>query len=112
MERQKQLISLLFKIDALLENNKKIREELMEMLVEEEPKPDICDVLGIKVYLGKDYKEPEEPKIIIGEDIELEEDIDNIIYTQDYAGNIIPVIDIPRSYEGVINNTFTISDNQ
>lgn len=85
MDRQIQLISLLFKIDALLENNKKIREELMKMLVEEEPKPDICDVLGIKVYLGKDYKEPEEPKIIIGEEIKLEEDI---------------------------NDTFTISDNQ
>jgi hypothetical protein len=87
--KTQQLISLLFEIDALLENNKKIREGIIKLLAEEEEKPDrqqtvasLTDILGIKVYLGKDYIEPDKP-IVIGEEITTEEINNQFDYLED-----------------------------
>lgn len=65
---RKRLIALLDKIEDLFQNNAKIQSELIQILFDlENPKPDIEDVLGIKVYLGSDYKESGNLKI--GEEI-------------------------------------------
>jgi hypothetical protein len=108
------LISLLFKIDALLENNKKIREELIRLLAEEEEKPDITDILGIKVYLGKDYVEPTECKIKIGEDLGKLEDFYTSFEVQDCGGNFVSVkpIDIPKTFDININRELEILEEE
>jgi len=121
------LISLLFKIDALLENNTKIREELIRLLAEEEAKPDrqptvasLTDILGIKVYLGKDYIEPTEYKIKIGEDLgkleedKIEEDKIEEYEVQDCHGNFVSVkpIDIPKSLDIDINREIEILEDE
>jgi hypothetical protein len=131
MNAQK-LIPLLDKIDALLENNRKIREELIRLLVEEEAKPDrqptvasLTDILGIKVYLGKDYIEPtqpEETKIKIGEDLGNIEDIvkeeieeyNSSFEVQDCGGNFVSVkpIDIPKSLDIDINREIEILEDE
>jgi len=113
------LISLLFKIDALLDNNKKIREELIRLLAEEEAVAplstvaSLTDILGIKVYLGKDYIEPTEYKIKIGEDLgKLEEDKIEEYEVQDCAGNFVSVkpIDIPKSLDINLERTLDLTD--
>ncbi len=83
-----QILSLLDKIDKLLENNIKIRNQLVQLLIKED-EPPITDILGIKVYLGKDYIEPK-----VGERIKIGEEI------QDCGGNWITPIDIPKTYTG------------
>lgn len=55
------LLKLLDKIELLLQNNTAIQRELIKLIV----KPDLEDILGIKVYLGSDYSE----NIKIGEEI-------------------------------------------
>ena len=120
--RTEKLISLLFKIDALLENNKKIREELIKMLAEKEDEPSLTDILGIKVYLGKDYVEATLPlveateyKIKIGEDLgKLEEDKIEEYEVQDCGGNFVSVkpIDIPKSFDLNINRELDILEDE
>ena len=125
MNAQK-LIPLLDKIDALLENNKNIREELIRLISEKEEEPSLTDILGIKVYLGKDYVEPEDPKITIGEDLGNLEDIvkeeieeynsgfDGTYIVQDCAGNFIrvPPIEIPKSFNVDINRQLEILEDE
>ena len=111
--KTEQIISLLFKIDALLENNKKIREELIQMLTVKEDEPSLTDILGIKVYLGKDYVEPTEYKLKIGEDLGKLEELEEYI-VQDCGGNFVSVkpIDIPKSFDVNINRELDILEDE
>ena len=102
-ELRNRLNNLLNCIDRLLDNNLSIRHELLKLTYDfeqEAVKPDITDILGIKVYLGKDYKEPTEPENIkIGEEISPEEAgiilkddfVRETIFVQDCAGNLLKV---------------------
>jgi hypothetical protein len=68
------IFNLLDKIESLLTNLTKIQSELFAVLSEIPPKrtqSEIEDILGIKVYLGKDYLE--QKPFIIGETIDISE---------------------------------------
>jgi len=68
------IFNLLDKIESLLINLTKIQSELFGVLSEIPPRrsqSEIEDILGIKVYLGKDYLEPK--GFVIGESIDISE---------------------------------------
>jgi hypothetical protein len=123
MNRQKQIVTrinnLLECLAKLLENNLDIRRELLKIREEMNAPDSLEDIYGIRVYKGADFCRDESPeRIIIGEEIEGLEDLDeeeieenNSFYMQDCGGNIIPV-EIPVSYKGVVNATFTLSDTR
>lgn len=127
MNRQKQIVTrinnLLECLAKLLENNLDIRRELLKIREEMNAPDSLEDIYGIRVYKGADFcRDESSERIIIGEEIEGLEDLDeeereeviawnNSFYMQDCGGNIIPV-EIPVSYKGVVNATFTLSDTQ
>ena len=133
MNHSKQILTrisnLLFLIENLIENNLDIRRELVR-IQSELSNPDVLrDINGIKVYKGEDYITEE--KIVIGEEIDKSEVFPDVksgsdepleekeevegwnssFYVQDCGGNIIPITEIPKSNDTLVNATFFVSND-
>ena len=138
MNASKQILTrinnLISHIEDLLENNLDIRRELVR-IQSELSNPDVLrDINGIKVYKGSDYVDTTievDERIVIGEELDKSEVFPDVksgsdepleekeevegwnssFYVQDCGGNIIPITEIPKSNDTLVNATFSVSND-